>query len=803
MGICRGRAWAQRFRRRVAAGLFGAIFCFAAGAAAAQEFTKASTQAATKASTQAATKASTKASTQAATKVPAKAAAKASSQAAAKASAKASPQAAAKASAQESAKESAKASAKESAKESTKESSQDASAQLPLKLSGSQLEPVQWSELAGWAADDHLAAFAAYQASCRAARKVRRIDHAEISGALWNVCRDAIELKPQDSDTARAFFERNFQPVRIARLGEGEGLLTGYFEPVVAGSRFPSPEFHVPLYRRPRDLVAAGYNPASIAFPNKGARIGRRNGNNELVPYYDRGAIEAGALDGQKLEICWLKDPFDLLTIQIEGSARVILEDGTPLRISYDSHNGYRYSSIERVLIERNFISRNEMSPQRVREWMAAHPDEAANIRAANRSYVFFRVTGLTNEGEPVGAQGVPLTPGRSIAVDRVHEYGTPFFIEANLPIESGKSVSPFGRLMIAQDTGSALVGPARADLYWGAGDDAGRIAGRIRHPGRFAMLVPRELDLVAAGRQMPLPVPKPKIPEVDTTDGKGKAPSANAGAIAAGNEPPKHPASPAPKPKMAANDVKKDVKKEDGKGRATSANTGATAAGKELPKHPASPAAKPKMAASDVKKEDGKGRATSANTGAAAASKEPPKHPASPAAKPKMAASDVKKEDGKGRATSANTGAAAASKEPPKHPASPAAKPKMAASDVKKEDGKGRATSANTGAAAASKEPPKHPASPAAKPKMAASDVKKEDGKGRATSANTGAAAASKEPPKHPASPAAKAKAPAIEVKKKDGKGKANSASSANSGEDWRATVGSGRPSAPARMAN
>jgi len=364
-------------------------------------------------------------------------------------------------------------------------------------------------------------------------------------------------------------------------------------------------------------LVAAGYNPGSVTFPNKGARIGRRDGNNELVPYYDRGAIEAGALDGQKLEICWLKDPFDVLTIQIEGSARVILEDGTPLRISYDSHNGYRYSSIERVLVERNLISRQEMSAQRIRDWMAAHPEEAATVRAANRSYVFFRITGLSNEGEPVGAQGVPLTPGRSIAVDRVHEYGTPFFIEANLPIESGKSVSRFGRLMIAQDTGSALVGPARADLYWGAGDDAGRIAGRIRHPGRFAMLVPRELDLVAAGRHMPLPVPKPKIPEVevDKTDGKGNAPSLNAGAIATGKELPKHPPSPAPKPKMAASDVKKEVKKEDGKGSATSADSGATAAGKQPPKHPALPPSKPKVPAIEVKKKDGKGKANSANT--------------------------------------------------------------------------------------------------------------------------------------------------------------------------------------------
>jgi membrane-bound lytic murein transglycosylase len=218
-----------------------------------------------------------------------------------------------------------------------------ASAEGPLKLAGSQLEPVQWTELASWKTDDHLAAFAAYQASCQALRKIRRTDdRGQIFGALWNVCRNAIDLRPRDADTARAFFEHNFQPVRIARLGEQEGLLTGYFEPIVAGSRFPSPEFHVPVYRRPHDLVATGYKPGSVAFPNKGVRIGRRNGNNEVVPYYDRGAIEAGALDGQKLEICWIKDPLDLLVIQIEGSARVILEDGTPLRISYDSHNGYR-----------------------------------------------------------------------------------------------------------------------------------------------------------------------------------------------------------------------------------------------------------------------------------------------------------------------------------------------------------------------------------------------------------------------------------------------------------------------------
>ena len=263
------------------------------------------------------------------------------------------------------------------------------------------------------------------------------------------------------------------------------------------------------------------------------------------MPYYDRAAIEAGALDGQKLEICWVKDPSDVLAMQIEGSARVILEDGTPLRIHYDSHNGYPFSAVGRVLIERNLIPREEISMQRIREWMAANPEEAPKLRATNRSYVFFRITGLTNEGELIGAQGVPLTPGRSIAVDRLHEYGTPFFIEANLPIETAKHISPFRRLMIAQDTGSAIVGPARADLYWGAGDNAAHIAGRIRHSGRFVMLLPRELDMMQAGSQMPLPTPKPKIPEVEvnkldkskvygTKTDEGKGPAARLGRQAA-----------------------------------------------------------------------------------------------------------------------------------------------------------------------------------------------------------------------------------------------------------------------------
>jgi membrane-bound lytic murein transglycosylase A len=166
------------------------------------------------------------------------------------------------------------------------------------------------------------------------------------------------------------------------------------------------------------------------------------------------------------------------------------------------------------VLIERNIIPREEMSMARIREWMHARPEEARDVRRQNKSMVFFRIVGLTGEGEALGAQGIPLSAGRSIAVDKsLHVYGTPFFIAADLPIASGQPNTPFRRTMIAQDTGSAIVGPARADLYFGAGDQAGLVAGRVRQPGQFAMLLPRDLDPVAAGAHMPLPRERPPAP--------------------------------------------------------------------------------------------------------------------------------------------------------------------------------------------------------------------------------------------------------------------------------------------------
>jgi membrane-bound lytic murein transglycosylase A len=381
----------------------------------------------------------------------------------------------------------------------------------PLKFADTALEPIDWNALYGWAIDDHAAAFATFQNSCRPLLRTvpPKSEMRPMYFALTHICHQAVAVGRLTEEQARAFFERNFRPLRITKLGDSAGFLTGYYEPIVDGSRFPTGIFKVAIYRRPGDLVPP-LNSTGPGFPNRGQSL-RRTPSGELVPYYDRGEILDGALDGQHLEICWIKDPSDALLIQIQGSARVRLEDGTMLRITYDAHNGYSYVPVGRILIERKLVPREEMSVERIREWMRTNPQSAEEVRRQNRSFVFFRIAGLSDEGEAIGAQGVPLTAGRSIAVDNsLHVYGTPFFIQTGLPLANEKRPASFDRLVIAQDTGSAIVGPARADIYWGAGDQAGHIAGHLRYPGKFAMLVPRELDPVAAGERIPLPPQRP-----------------------------------------------------------------------------------------------------------------------------------------------------------------------------------------------------------------------------------------------------------------------------------------------------
>jgi membrane-bound lytic murein transglycosylase A len=387
----------------------------------------------------------------------------------------------------------------------------------PIKFPNTQYEPVSWSSLDGWAGDDHATAFAAFLESCRALKGSAGNDGA-IAQALKHVCARGSAAVPLEEDGARKFFEDNFRPLRISKLGQTDGFLTGYFEPIIDGSRVPTGEFQAPLYRRPPNLAIAGRLKLGDAFPSKGVKVGRRVGRRKIVPYYDRGEIEDGALDGWHLEICWLRSQLDVLFAQIQGSARIRLEDGEILRVNYDSHNGWPYTPIGRVLIDRKIMSKDEASMQRIRDWMEANPDQAKDVRRQNKSYIFFRTTDLSNEDEAVGGEGVPLMPGRSIAVDRsLHVYGTPFFIAANLPITNTKAGTKFRRLLFAQDTGSAIVGPARADIYFGAGDEAGRIAGRIRNPGQFVMLVPREVDPSQAAANIPLPLRRPSRSNAQT----------------------------------------------------------------------------------------------------------------------------------------------------------------------------------------------------------------------------------------------------------------------------------------------
>ena len=382
----------------------------------------------------------------------------------------------------------------------------------PMRWADTRFEPVTWSALEGWAADDHAAAFATFTASCRAligSAKLAR-DTRPVHAALLEICRKARANVAHDDAAARRFFEEHFAAVRVSKLDDPNGFLTGYYEPVVDGSRVPTDDFKVPVYGRPRDLVHMGRKRKAESFPNTG-RVVRRIARGKYVPYFDRAQIEDGALATRNLEICYLKDANDLLFIQIQGSARIRLTDGSLLRVNYDSHNGQPYTPVGRILIERGIIPREEMSMERIRKWMVENPEGGKELRRQNKSYVFFRATGAPEHEEARGAQGVPLTATRSIAVDKgLHVYGTPFFIAADLPISTEASATKFRKLMIAQDTGSAIVGPARADIYFGSGAEAGRIAGRIKNPAQFVMLMPRALDPSEAGKAMPLPEPRP-----------------------------------------------------------------------------------------------------------------------------------------------------------------------------------------------------------------------------------------------------------------------------------------------------
>jgi membrane-bound lytic murein transglycosylase A len=352
------------------------------------------------------------------------------------------------------------------------------------------LEPVAFEALAGFDEDDLLGAFRVFAKSARAiVEGAAPLRAARLAGeGLRRAAREALAAPLRDADAARRFLTTHFRPFRV-RPGSGHGFLTGYYEPWVCGSVVPTADFTAPILARPTDLVTLAVGAARF---DPEATAARRLGDGGLAPYPDRAAIEAEALN----PILWLADPVEVFLIQVQGSARVELTDGRRVRLVYDGRNGLPYTSIGRLLIESGEIAESEMSLARLKSWLRANGSapggRARALMQRNRSYVFFRLEeGFDRTEGPTGGAAIPLTPLRSIAVDRsIWPYGTPFWIDAWLPWQ-GEAPTAFRRMTIAGDTGSAILGPARADIFFGGGDDAGARAGAIRHPADFVVLLP------------------------------------------------------------------------------------------------------------------------------------------------------------------------------------------------------------------------------------------------------------------------------------------------------------------------
>lgn len=352
---------------------------------------------------------------------------------------------------------------------------------------------VSFGDILGWERDDHAAALAAFRRSA-----LHGLVTPYRTGALGvdaGAFREAFsEAAAADSGTAdaRALFERHFSPFLVASEGDAEGFVTGFYEPEVEASPVRAGRFVVPLLAPPDDLVKVddGNRPAGL---DPGFAFGRAT-ESGIVEYHDRAAIEDGVLRDRARPLAWLADKVDAFFVHVQGAARLRLPDGTVKRVTYAAKSGHPFSGPGRVLAELGEIPREEVTMQSIRAWLAENPGRVDEILHRNRSYIFFREAGVNDPAlGPVAAAKVPLTGGRSLAVDRLlHTFATPFFIDA--PSLTAFGGAPFRRLMIAQDTGSAIVGPARGDLFAGSGDAAGEIAGVVRHPARFFALLPRAL---------------------------------------------------------------------------------------------------------------------------------------------------------------------------------------------------------------------------------------------------------------------------------------------------------------------
>ncbi|WP_172204943.1 murein transglycosylase A [Niveibacterium sp. COAC-50] len=348
----------------------------------------------------------------------------------------------------------------------------------PEKPKADPLQPASWSDLPGWGADDVSQAWVAMLSSCRA-----------MKAPAWQAsCQAARELGEKPSAAAvRAFAEREWQPWRVVNPdGSNEGLITGYYEPLIRGSRTRSKSYDTPVYAVPDDLLIIDMGEIYPELKNMRLR-GRLEGR-KVVPYYSRAQIEARPDKLGDKVLLWAADPIDFFFLQVQGSGQVQLADGSRVRIAYADQNGHPYQSIGRWLIDKGELKLEQAGMEGIRNWARTNPGRLTEMLNANPSFVFFREQPANGDG-PNGSQGVPLTAGRSIAVDtRSVPLGAPVFLATTAP----GTDKPMQRLVVAQDTGGAIKGGVRADFYWGFGAEAGAQAGKMRSRGQMWVLWPK-----------------------------------------------------------------------------------------------------------------------------------------------------------------------------------------------------------------------------------------------------------------------------------------------------------------------
>lgn len=336
-----------------------------------------------------------------------------------------------------------------------------------------------WTELPGWRDDDPAAAWDALLASCGPLK----------TQEAWRaVCSAALGTARPDRERARRFFELNFIPYQLLQPDGGvEGLATGYYEPLLHGSRKPTARYRYPVYGPPDDLISIDL--PAFGVESRESRLRARLDGKRVVPYFDRAQIESGAAPLRGREIAWVDDPVELFFLQIQGSGRLELDGGGVLRVGFADHNGQPYRSIGRLLIDRGELPAERASMQGIKAWAQQNPDKLREVLDYNPRYIFFREL-PAGIGGPLGALGVPLSARRSIAVDpRFVPLGAPVFLATTWPLSN----KPLNQLMLAQDTGSAIRGAVRADFFWGYGDDAAREAGRMKQTLRLWVLLPQD----------------------------------------------------------------------------------------------------------------------------------------------------------------------------------------------------------------------------------------------------------------------------------------------------------------------